>query len=47
MPLMDTSKMEAFVGQVVKDMAVSMSGVMVHLGHKLGLLLQRTVKSRL
>ena len=36
-PLMDTSKLEAFVGQVVNDMAASMSGVMVNLGHKLGL----------
>ena len=34
---MDTSKIEEFVGQVVNDMAASMSGVMVNLGHKLGL----------
>ncbi len=34
---MDTAKVESFVGQVVNDMAASMSGVMVNIGHKLGL----------
>jgi len=33
----DQSKTEEFVGQVVTDMAAAMSGVMVNLGHKLGL----------
>lgn len=31
------AKLEAFVGQVVTDMAASMSGVMTNIGHKLGL----------
>ena len=34
---MDQAKLEAFVGQVVTDMAASMSGVMTNIGHKLGL----------
>lgn len=34
---MDEAKLEAFVGQVVTDMAASMSGVMTNIGHKLGL----------
>lgn len=37
MPALNAAKMEAFVGQVVSDMAASMSGVMSNLGHKLGL----------
>jgi SAM-dependent methyltransferase len=36
MPL-DTEKLQAFQGQLVTDMAAAMSGVMVNLGHKLGL----------
>lgn len=31
------AKLEEFVGQVVNDMAASMSGVMINIGHKLGL----------
>lgn len=34
---MNEAKLEAFLGQVVNDMAASMSGVMVNIGHKLGL----------
>lgn len=34
---MTKAKLEAFVGQVVTDMAASMSGVMINIGHKLGL----------
>ena len=34
---MDQAKVEAFVGQVITDIAASMSGVMTNLGHKLGL----------
>jgi hypothetical protein len=34
---MDNAKLESFVGQVVNDMAINMSGVMVNIGHKLGL----------
>jgi SAM-dependent methyltransferase len=34
---MNEAKMEAFVGQVITDMAASMSGVMTNIGHKLGL----------
>lgn len=34
---MNQTKLEAFVGQIVTDMAASMSGVMVNIGHKLGL----------
>ncbi len=33
----DQSKVEAFAGQVITDMAAAMSGVMANLGHKLGL----------
>lgn len=33
----DQSKVEAFAGQVVTDLAAALSGVMVNLGHKLGL----------
>jgi SAM-dependent methyltransferase len=33
----DNAKLETFVGQVVSDIAASMSGVMVNIGHKLGL----------
>lgn len=33
---MDEAKLQAFVGQVVADMAASMSGVMTNIGHKLG-----------
>ncbi len=33
----DQARIEAFAGQVVGDMAAAMSGVMVNLGHKLGL----------
>jgi SAM-dependent methyltransferase len=35
--IMDRAKLEAFVGQVVTDMAASMSGVMTNIGYKLGL----------
>ena len=34
---MDRAKLEGFVGQVVTDMAASMSGVIVNIGYKLGL----------
>lgn len=34
---MNQEKLETFVGQVVSDMTASMSGVMVNVGHKLGL----------
>lgn len=34
---MDEAKLQAFVGQVVADIAASMSGVMTNIGHKLGL----------
>lgn len=34
---MNEAKLEAFVGQVVTDIAASMSGVMTNIGHKLGL----------
>lgn len=34
---MNEAKLEAFVGQVVSDIAASMSGVMTNIGHKLGL----------
>lgn len=34
---MNEAKLEAFVGQVVSDLAASMSGVMTNIGHKLGL----------
>lgn len=33
----DMSKVEAFVGQVVSDIAATFSGVMTNIGHKLGL----------
>lgn len=33
----DQAKVDAFVGQVVSDMAAAMSGVMINIGHKLGL----------
>lgn len=34
---MNTAKLEAFTGQVVSDLAASVSGVMTNIGHKLGL----------
>lgn len=34
--LINQTKLESFVGQIVNDMAASMSGVMVNIGHKLG-----------
>ncbi len=34
---MNEAKLEAFVGQIVSDIAASMSGVMTNIGHKLGL----------
>ncbi len=34
---LDQAKVDAFVGEVVGDMAAAMSGVMVNLGHKLDL----------
>lgn len=34
---MNETKLETFVGQVVSDMAASMSGVMTSIGHRLGL----------
>ena len=33
----DQTRVEEFAGRVVCDMAAAMSGVMVNLGHKLGL----------
>jgi 2-polyprenyl-3-methyl-5-hydroxy-6-metoxy-1,4-benzoquinol methylase len=33
----DPSRLEAFVGQAVTDMAAAMSGVLINLGHKLGI----------
>ena len=33
----DMSKVEAFAGQVVSDIAATFSGVMTNIGHKLGL----------
>jgi hypothetical protein len=33
----DMSKVEAFAGQVVADIAAAFSGVMTNIGHKLGL----------
>jgi SAM-dependent methyltransferase len=34
---LNPAKLEAFVGQAVTDMAAAMSGVLINLGHKLGL----------
>ena len=36
-PTVDMSKVEAFAGQVVTDIAAAFSGVMTNIGHKLGL----------
>ena len=36
-PTLDQAKLEAFVGQVVVDMGAAISGLMLHLGDRLGL----------
>jgi hypothetical protein len=36
-PVLDEAKLEAFVGQAVVDMGAAISGLLLHLGDRLGL----------
>lgn len=36
-PILDEAKLEAFVGQAVADMGAAISGLLLHLGDRLGL----------